>query len=95
MSKKEIAAERLLDGSLGILQVPEVANRLGDHTDSLKGALDRVAPTDINPDGFLELQSGRGTIPLIIRSIGEGADYWRVRLPWRAVGAATAHTGWL
>ncbi len=73
MSKKEIAAERLLDGSLGILQVPEVANRLGDHTDSLKGALDRVAPTDINPDGFLELQSGRGTIPLIIRSIGEGA----------------------
>lgn len=73
MIKKEIAAERLLDSSLAILQVPEVTNRLGDHADSLKDALDRVAPANINPDGFLELQSGPASIPLVIRGIGKGA----------------------
>lgn len=73
MKNNEVATNTLVDTSLSILQVPEVADRLRGHSDQLRGALSRVTHTEVGADGFVKFRSELASIPLIVMGIGESA----------------------
>ena len=68
---KESVANKLLDESASLLNVPSVAYRLGDYRDRLMGALDRVEYAGVGPDGFMQVSGELYKIPLVVRGLGE------------------------